>query len=258
MLRVGTEYYAKLQLMIDELEKSINDTLYPIVQREKPEYTADGWGENIQAALEALMSRWASPLFQAYARRLAQSFVNDTFRFAERYQRRTMGIEVFQNSQQLDDYLRAAVIQNVNLIVSIPHQHLERVGNIVFSGMRNGVMPSSIARQLQDEIGVTRRRAKFIARDQAAKVNGEIQKQRQIDAGFEYFKWVHVHDERVRHKHRELASARTPYGIGVYRWDDLPMGEDGVRVQPGSSYNCRCTARAIRRSVVEKWQKENN
>lgn len=253
MLRVGEAFNAELQrLIVNEVEKDIESMLLPLIYEEAPNYTADAWPQRIATIIDLLLERWASRPVRALAERLASNFVRSTLSFAERTQKRTLGIEVFQNSQQLTDYLSAATIQNVKLIESIPQRYIENVSNTVLTGMRTGVRPEVIAKQLRDDYGVTQRRAKFIARDQAAKINGEIQKQRQLDAGFSYFKWIDSHDARVRHRHKEIANADVGYGVGVYAWNDLPTSSSGETIQPGSDYNCRCIARAVRNSVVER------
>lgn len=253
MLRVGEAFNYELQrLIVDEVEKSIEAVLLPLIYEEAPNYTADAWPQRISAAIDMLLERWASRPVRALAERLSSTFVRSTLSFAERTQSRTLGIDIFQNSQQLTDYLSAATIQNVKLIESIPQRYIENVSNTVLTGMRTGVRPEVIAKQLKDDYGVTQRRAKFIARDQAAKINGEIQKQRQIDAGYNFFKWLDSHDQRVRHRHREIANADVGYGVGIYRWDNLPLSSNGEPIAPGGDYQCRCVARAIRDSVVER------
>lgn len=253
MLRVGSEYNAELQKMVNRVRKSIEAELVPAVYAEEPNYTADAWPQTIQAIIERLLRQYDSPLFEVYARRLAEKFVTSSLGFADRQNRRSFGIEVFNGSStKLNNYMQAAITQNTNLIKSIPQRYLEDVGNTVQTGMRNGVLPREIAKSIQENHGVSSRRAKFIARDQAAKVNGEISKQRQIDAGFEYFTWVDAHDQRVRHRHREIADADNGMGKGVYKWSDLPKSSEGTTIQPGSDYNCRCIARPVRSSVVEK------
>lgn len=74
-----------------------------------------------------------------------------------------------------------------------------------------------------------------------------------MDAGAEYFLWVDAHDQRVRHRHKEIANADVGFGKGVYRFDDMPLSDDGTPIQPGSDYNCRCIMRFVRNSVVEKY-----
>lgn len=253
MLRVGSRFNSRLQLLINEVRDDIERTLMPLLEQEYPAYSADAsWPERLQAAIEGLLIKWSSRQFRALADRMAGEFVRSALSFAERTQRRSFGIEVFQNSEQLNDYLRAATIQNARLIQSVPERYIENISNTVYSAVRTGVRPEKIAQQLRDEYGVTQRRAKFIARDQAAKVNGEIQKQRQIDAGFRYFKWVDADDSRVRHRHRQIANADVGYGKGIYRWDDLPLSQTGEPIQPGSDYQCRCIARPIRDSAIKK------
>lgn len=252
MLRVGIEYNTELQKIVQSVDEAVFKYVYPVVEKEQPNYTADAWGENILAAIDRVRRLFSGNAYEELARLLASRFVRSTLRFADRQNTR-IGIEVFNGSStKLNNYMQAAVIQNVSLIKSLPDRYLENVANSVLTGMRAGVRPEKIAEQLREDMGVASRRAKFIARDQAAKVNGEITKQRQIDAGFEYFKWVDAHDQRVRHRHREIANADIGYGVGIYRWDDLPLSDTGEPIQPGQDYNCRCIARAQRTSVVEK------
>src|SRR5690606_488328 len=161
-------------------------------------------------------------------------FVRTTLSSIDRQQKRSFGIDVLQDSPEIRATMEAAAIQNANLIKSIPERYLNNVANSVLTNMRTGLLPREVAKQIEAEYGVTQRRARFIARDQTAKINGELTKQRQIDAGYEYFKWLDSDDERVRARHRKIAEADVGYGPGVYRWDDLPKGDDGQPIQPGS------------------------
>jgi len=122
---------------------------------------------------------------------------------------------------------------------------------MVTSNMRSGVRSSQIAKQLAEKYGVTKARAKFIARDQTAKINGDITKLRQQQAGFEFFQWVDSDDVRVRDRHEAIANADVGYGPGVYRWDDLPLSDSGQRISPGQDFQCRCTAKPMTRKMVE-------
>lgn len=252
MLRVGSEYNAELQKIVRRIRNEVRELLIPVIEQEERNYTADAWPERIQEVIDRLVRNYETPMFNALARQLAAKFVRSSLSFADR-KNKSFGIEVFNGSStKLNQYMEAATIQNANLIKSIPQRYLDDVANTVQTGMRNGVLPRYIARDLEEKFGVASRRAKFIARDQAAKVNGEITKQRQIDAGYEFFRWIDMDDSRVRHRHREIANADVGYGPGIYRWDDLPLSSEGSPIQPGSDYQCRCYARVIRTSVVEK------
>ena len=253
MLRVGSEYNTELQKIVMRIKKDVQALLLPAIEESVPEYTADAWPQRIQEIIDRLRLMYSMPTFNYLASQIASRFVRSALGFADR-KNRGFGIEVFNGeSTKLNAYLEAATIQNANLIKSIPQRYLDDVANTVQTGMRAGVLPRSIAKELVEKFGVAERRAKFIARDQAAKVNGEITKQRQLDAGFEFFFWLDADDSRVRHRHRQIANADVGYGKGVYRWDDLPLSDEGTPIQPGQDYRCRCNAVARRTSVVEKY-----
>lgn len=252
MLRVGIEYNVQLQKLVKQVYQSVTEALLPVIEQEKPNYIKDEWPQRIQEILTTLTATWSGRRMEFLADRLANNFVRTTVSFVDRTNNRRFGIDVLQSSPELTNYVSAATIQNANLIKSIPAQFLENVSNTVMSNMRVGLLPNEIAKQLQEQYGVTQRRARFIARDQTAKVNGEVSKQRQIDSGFEYFQWIDSDDQRVRHSHEDIAEAMTPYGKGIYKWSDLPTNDRGEKIQPGSDYGCRCTAKPVRNSVVEK------
>ena len=142
--------------------------------------------------------------------------------------------------------------RNAQLIQSIAQQHLNAVSDIVFKNMMVGTRADAIVEQIED-YGVTRARAKLIARDQTSKVQCSINAVRQQSAGFKYFRWSTSNDERVRESHRHVANAVTEYGKGVYAWDDLPE-VDGEKAYPGSGIQCRCVAIPVLQSEVEAFK----
>lgn len=263
-----SSYNIKLQKMVRELRVDIDATIVPLVKDYAPEYvqdgtpsvdaapatyTRDGWADAIQSALSALLARWTSPLFRRAAAVIAGDFVRSSLSATDRRLKRTVGIDVFGSDNRLGEYIKAATNQNARLIESISTQYQGRVANIVEGNMRTGMRPSYIEKELTQQFGVTQRRAKMIARDQTAKVAGEINKQRQVNAGIKHFRWVTSKDSRVRDHHHVLADRVTKYGKGVYSWSDLPL-ENGVPVQPGGPVNCRCVAVGVPDFQVERNQ----
>lgn len=249
-------YNQTLQRIINVVKKDIDEQLIPVIEAAAPEYVADAWGMDIQGVINTLLAKWTSDQFKRLADRLAGQFVRTTLSSIDRQQKRSFGIDVLQDSPEIRATMEAAAIQNANLIKSIPAQYLNNVSNSVLANMRTGLLPREVAKQIEAEYGVTQRRARFIARDQTAKINGELTKQRQIDAGYQFFRWLSSDDERVRASHRAIAEADVGYGPGVYRWDDLPTNERGERIQPGSDFQCRCSSRPLRNSVVERNRKQ--
>lgn len=253
MTQTQIQYNRKLQQIVKLVHDDVNAELVPLVKQQAPEYVADGWSDIIAAALRRLLARWTSPFAQKQAQDIAAQFVRTSLDDNLR-RSRSVGIDLYGGNQELQDYMSAAAFQNANLIKSIPVQYLEQVQNIVVGNMRQGMRPSYIEQQLVKQFGMTTRRAKLIASDQHAKIQGEINKIRQVNSGIEFFTWVTAHDERVRHSHVEVAKRDVGFGPGVFRWDDLPI-VDGVPTFPGQPIRCRCVARATPRAKVERYLK---
>lgn len=263
MKAIGIQYNAKLQRIARQVKRDIDATIMPLVRRYATEYTqdaapvitSDAWPDAIQSAMQALLARWASDQFVRIADSIAATFVRTALAKSERDMKKSTGIDVFSGSSSMQDYLKASAQQNAQLIKSIPADYLAQVSTLVTANMRSGMRPGYIERALQEQFGVTQRRAKFIARDQTGKIQGELAERQQRGAGFDYFQWIDSDDSRVRERHAEIAEKVTAYGPGVYRWDNLPLSDKGVPIKPGSDYSCRCTSRPVSAREVQENQK---
>lgn len=266
-VRVGQSYNVTLQKLVKAVREDINRLLVPALKQLEPEYrtviqdaavpTQDAWSDQLLAILRLLRDKWESPAFREVANQAASQFVRtasavNAKKFAESV---SVGVDVFGNSPALQNFLTLATQNNASLITSIPSQYLDQVQNIVLTNVRAGTRSSAIVSQLTERFGVTQKRAKMIARDQTAKINGDLVKERQTAVGFEFFQWMDSDDERVRDRHAELAERVTEYGKGIYRWDNPPLSNKGVPIIPGQDYQCRCNARPVSRAEVEANQK---
>lgn len=247
-------YYRQMMKVMKLVREDVEVTLYPLIKRAVPEYVSDAsWPDIIANALRMLIARWTSPLAQRQADRIAGEFVKAAAGDNDR-KVKSFGIDLYGGNKELQDYMNAAAFQNSMLIKSLPSRYLEQVQNIVVGNMRNGMRPSYIESQLVKEFGVSQRRAKLIARDQHSKIQGDMNRIRQVNSGLKYFKWVTAHDDRVRHAHRIAGDKVTKYGKAVYSWDDLPI-VDGVPTFPGQPINCRCVAVPVTETQVERNKK---
>lgn len=119
---------------------------------------------------------------------------------------------------------------NVRLIKSIQGDLLGEVKRLVIDNVQQGKTTKDLAEKIQKLSGVTKTRAKFIARDQAAKLNGAIDRINQEACGVTHYIWSTCKDERVRHSHAKLEGQ-------VFSWKHPPsVGH------PGQDFNCRCVA----------------
>ena len=141
-----------------------------------------------------------------------------------------LDVNVFVAEPWLANEMKLFVRDNIALIKSIKSDYLSQVETITYRGMRAGQRHEDIAREVKKRFGVTRNRAKLIARDQVNKFNGQLTQLRQQSAGIEKYRWWSAGDNRVRPRHQERDG-------NVYSWKDSPI--------PGSEISCRCTGAPV-------------
>lgn len=88
----------------------------------------------------------------------------------------------------------------------------------------------TIARDIEEQLGVTENRANFIARDSIGTLNSQVTRYRLEAAKIRYYVWTSMRDDRVREKHEELDGE-------VFDVDGEGDPEEG---HPGEPPNCRC------------------
>ena len=135
--------------------------------------------------------------------------------------------------------------ENVELITSIPTEHFDRVSKAVLDNFRGvSFEKGGLTNRLKKIGSISDRRAKFIARDQTAKLVGTLNEARQVDAGITEYIWRNMRDVRVVGNPGGLY----PKGNRVHNDHWTREGErfswkkpppDG---HPGQPINCRCRA----------------
>ena len=127
---------------------------------------------------------------------------------------------------------------NSLLIKDIPNktsrQIAEQVRVTLIDGTNTQDTANAIYKIMSDRTDVSDSRAKLIARDQVAKLNGQLTRERQQDIGVTGYIWRTVGDERVRDTHDENDGQ-------FFTWDN-PPSETGA---PGEDYQCRCWAEPV-------------
>lgn len=141
-----------------------------------------------------------------------------------------VGVQAIDPGTPLDaarkDWLKA----NNELIVSQPLEVRDRIRTIVDEMVPAGSRWETIAKRLEDEEGIAKRRAALIARDQTGKYFADNNRTRQQAAGFTHYTWLGVRDNRERPEHLALEGT-------VWSWDKPP-----IIGNPGEPILCRCSA----------------
>lgn len=262
-------YRGQLRSLVRLMASELVAALEPELRRLKPDYiadslvTMDGWAEQILSAIRKVSSRFTSSLFESQITRVAASTISraeadnaEDFRDSVN---KAVGVdfELITKPKGMTDYLEASTAENVNLIKSIPTEYFQKVETLVLGGMKGGLTPTAIARQIQEETGVTARRAKLIARDQTSKLNSDLTRQRQAAAGIEFYKSSDAGDVRVagnpagKYPNAKvscwgIARQDIGYGVGIYKVADGATWKGETGLHPGKHHIlCRCVALAM-------------
>jgi SPP1 gp7 family putative phage head morphogenesis protein len=100
-----------------------------------------------------------------------------------------------------------------------------------------GGRAEGLVKVIQDNYGVSMRKAKFLARQETALLMSKFQETRYKDMGVTKYRWSDAHDIRVRHDHHELNGK-------IFSFDSPPVTnkKTGARNNPGQDFGCRCVA----------------
>lgn len=213
-------------------------SIIPLYSAARAEMTTDApASDQMRAALLALQARLEA--WVAAARRTTKASTQRV----EAVQRAGFARAVktalsFDNSglmhaSDVEPLLDAAVERNVSLIRGLTDDMRRDVERIVWDGMLNQVPRAKIAKDISVRTGIAKKRAVLIARDQTAKLTGELDRFRQEQAGIGKYKWRHSGKENFRPQHLARDGR-------FYFWNKPPA--DG---HPRSLPNCGCTAQAV-------------
>lgn len=140
-----------------------------------------------------------------------------------------------------------AIRANVQLIKSIQEDLLDRVEETLATAWQEGIGYEQAGKMIEADFELTESRAKLIAKDQTGKMASAFNGERQTQLGIQKYKW-RISGHNTRPEHRAMETQVTPYGVGVYRWDEpgpLPGTIDGAPCHPGEDINCNCMAAPV-------------
>lgn len=239
-------YRKKLQRLIDEMGRSFAYWIKAAYRANEPRMAMDATpAKELQRAVELMARRWEGRFAEA-APELARWFAQSARRRTEEQLRRILrdgGISVrFQMTRAMRDVLDATVEQNVQLIKSIPQQFLTQVQGSVMRSVQAGRDVGALTKELQENFGVTRKRAAFIALDQNNKATSALQRARQTELGLDEGVWIHSHGgKEPRPTHVKNDGKRFSIAEG---WFD-PDPRVRKRIMPGELIHCRCVWRVV-------------
>lgn len=242
-LRVTNAY---MKVLNDTLKEYLPDLLKVATEEDIVQYRTDGLGDlvgkvvDIFARIGLEVSKRLNVFgLQEKVEKMATSTKMKAAKEWKKEVHATLGIDILEDYYTGDfykDQLGKWTSTNVDLISTIPQASLGKMKEIVLEGYQNGKPHKQVVKEMQETYNMDKSHARFIARDQVAKLNSDITKHQQKDAGVGKYKWSDSGDSRVREGHSKLNNK-------IFSWDDPPVVDDkGRRCHPGQDYRCRCVA----------------
>jgi SPP1 gp7 family putative phage head morphogenesis protein len=255
-LHLERAYTRELLARVKAQRKSLDKALAPVLRDVGPEldaraeqYTAErragtraprqdaAPGDDLAQLLDVVnleRTKWqARPPSQRKLERLGMTTAEYAAGQQDKVFRSVYGVQTFAPLQASGEISRWTAA-NVSLIESIDSRYFDDIERVITEAVREGKNTEALRKDLQRRYSVSESRARLIARDQVAKLNGTIAQDRQQQYGVTRYMWSTSGDERVRDSHAELDGT-------IQRWDDPPVAsENGERGHPGHIFQCRC------------------
>ena len=242
-------FQRELTSLLEPIQERMRRDLFPLLERLEPQFLVtdaavmDDFASEIEDALRQMRED-----LEAVNRTRAESIAsNFTARTNKQNRRRFFGsvesvigidLSAVVDDGDLGPVLRLKTAENVQLIQSVPEQFLEKIERAVYASVLQGSVPARTLQSRLLELGAeSLNRAKFIARDQTAKLTASLNQQRNMALGIEEFIWRTSKDARVRETHEPLDGKR-------FRFDSPPL-VGGRRLLPGQDFQCRCRAQPV-------------
>jgi SPP1 gp7 family putative phage head morphogenesis protein len=238
-------YRHALERLIDAMHASVYYWVQSAWQRSGLAQDAQSPRAQLSEQMAKLAQQWQSS-FDEQSALIARRFAKNSKRqhdvsFSSSLKEAGFAVSV-QSLPEIDSVLEGVVVENVDLIKSIPAEYFEDVTAHIMESVEKGRAMKEVTHYLQDRYGITRRRAALIARDQNNKASALIHRVRQKQVGITEAVWVHTTASKTpREEHEGWGDEGTRYNIDEGMWSE----EDEEFVWPGTPVNCGCTCLSV-------------
>lgn len=275
--RPEVEYFAALARLVGKLSAAVRRVVLPrlpAIVRElarTDDSRADA-AEILDKTIGDLRLAWAASAPLSEIRKTAKKAGRKVSEADKRDQDRIVKTVLKIDLELAEPWLTPKIDQfakdNAALVRKVGEGFADSLQDKIAEGVRKGKRAEELEAEIVrdfvgegEEIQKAKRRAKLIARDQAAKLRADITKTRQQAIGVKRYRWRTVGDQRVR---GEGESKRWPGSHAareneIFEWGKpirpqlrkkglVPAKIDG---HPGEPINCRCYAEPVLSDVVE-------
>lgn len=248
---LAAAYKKKLLRLVDDMQRSVVWWIRAAYRKRESEIVQDaGPARSLAQELESVMRDWQRD-YDAAAKRIARWFVSAAARhvgysaeaaFKAAKLNRLMTVNFKYMSRTERDVIQSLIIENVNLITSIPRHYLTEVQGIVQRSVQTGRDVGGMVDELHERYGITRRRAITIANDQNNKATENLARERMKSLGITEGVWQHNPiGKTYRTTHEDMDGKIFSLSEGMYD----PDPEVERYIQPAELVNCHCTFKPV-------------
>ena len=259
------DYFMRLNALLTQLRvlvaQDVVSRIPAIVQDAPIELrTRQDVGEILEEVINGLRVAFAA---RAPLEMIARRAGNDAEARNQKEQKRVvqtvLGIRPEIGEPWLTDLMTQFTRTNAQLVGRVTDDFIDRVERRIGDRVREGFRPEEIAEEIERDFiragGIearkAKKRAKLIARDQVASLQGDITRVRQQSIGVERYVWRTSIDERVRSSHRaregEIFEWGKPIGPQLRK---KGLTVDTIDGHPGKPINCRCYAEPVLEDLI--------
>ena len=241
---IEAEFRRKLLCLIDEMHRSFLYWIKAAYRADPPVMAQDATpAVQLRIAVNKLAKRWQKR-FDDASKDLAKYFATAINKRSDRALKAILkkgGWSVeFKMSAAMKDIMKATIAEQVGLIRSIPQQYLVNVQGAVMRSVTAGRDLGPLAKEIEKQYGVTRRRAAFIAQSQNNLATASMTRVRQQELGIKEAIWLHSGGgKKPRPSH--VANSGKRYNIAT-GWFDPKVKR---KIWPGELPRCRCVAKSV-------------
>jgi len=169
----------------------------------------------------AFFAEWAQQLMLWHVNRIGSQLTYAT------------GIDMTTQLGPANGTIEDFLARNTALIRDVSDQTRGRIADIVFRGVQLRTPVRDIAKEINEAVGLGRKRSLRIASDQTVKLSAALDRLRQDELGFRNFTWIHSDKLHYRPEHKARDGK-------VFSWDSDVAKHD----PPGYAPFCGCKAAA--------------
>lgn len=234
---IEREYVGYLRGVVRNINTTVNQKLVEIEPHFKKNIRQDSFSDFLEQWLVELLQAILFFVDKQEITQFVRGYVKQTADFNRKQFHKVLksvySVDVFTSEPWLDEVLKLAEWENIQLIKSIPTRALEKLRTRFMQAIRKGERWENVVDDVKAILNTNDKRVTLIARDQVGKLNAHLTKLRQQHLGVKSYIWRGMLDERERAHHVEREGEQ-------FDWNTPP--DDG---HPGEPILCRCYAEAV-------------